>query len=118
MQTKIIQNFLGEINGVQIFDTNIYNSTVYILDNIESKFGEIYSNEFVSDLVNTITEIYLKYDNFSFDTLENCFIDGVNKASTFNEIYFEYLEEDWKIIPLNENISNGKYLLQNDLEVR
>lgn len=118
MQTKIIQNFLGEINGVQIFDTNIYNSTVYILDNIESKFGEIYSNEFVSDLVNTITEIYLKYDNFSFDTLENCFTDGVNKASTFNEIYFEYLEEDWKIIPLNENIANGKYLLQNDLEVR
>ena len=92
MECNIIQEFKGEIGGVEFDDKNIYYASQFILEKIEDKFGEVYNREFIKDLRDTIETMEYKYD----------------------EIEFSYYGSDWKIDSLNENIKNNKYEISNE----
>ena len=113
MECNIIQEFKGEIGGVEFDDKNIYYASQFILEKIENKFGEVYNREFIEDLRDTIETMEYKYDEFSFAILEDDFYKAVKEAESFNEIEFSYYGSDWKIDSLNENIKNNKYELSN-----
>ena len=113
MKSKIIQEFLGEIGNVQFDDKNVYYSTSYLLETIEDKFGEVYTEEFVEELRNTISTMYLKYEGFSYNDLEQEFYYCIDEASNFEGIKFDYFGSDWKIEDLNKGITEGIYTQQN-----
>lgn len=114
MECNIIQEFKGEIEGVEFDDKNIYYASQFILEKIENKFGEVYNREFIEDLRDTIETMEYKYDEFSFAILEDDFYEAVKEAKSFNEIKFSYYGSDWKIDSLNENIKNNKYEISNE----
>ena len=114
MECNIIQEFKGEIGGVEFDDKNIYYASQFILEKIEDKFGEVYNREFIKDLRDTIETMEYKYDEFSFAILEDDFYEVVKEAKSFNEIKFSYYGSDWKIDNLNENIKNNKYEISNE----
>ena len=60
MECNIIQEFKGEIGGVEFDDKNIYYASQFILEKIENKFGEVYNREFVEDLRDTIETMEYK----------------------------------------------------------
>jgi hypothetical protein len=113
---KILQNFKGEIGGIIIENENIYYSMDYILENIENKFGKCYNQEFIKDLYTNIENIRLKYDEFSFDKLENDFNYSIREAKNFSEIKFNYYNNDSMLDNFNESIKNNKYLKLEDLK--
>ena len=106
MESKVIQQFLGEIDGVEFDKENVYYSSEHILSKIEEKFGSVYNKEFVEELRDTINTLNLKYDEFSFDTLENDFSNCIDEANEFKNIKFTYYGDDWKIEMLNEGITS------------
>lgn len=114
MECNIIQEFKGEIGGVEFDDKNIYYASQFILEKIEDKFGEVYNKSFIKDLRDTIETMEYKYDEFSFAILEDDFYEAVKEAKSFNEIKFSYYGSDWKIDNLNENIKNNKYEISNE----
>ena len=113
---KILQNFKGEIGGIIIENENIYYSMEYILENIENKFGKCYNQDFIKDLYTNIENIRLKYDEFSFDKLENDFNYSIREAKNFSEIKFNYYSNDSMLDNFNESIKNNKYLKLEDLK--
>ena len=113
---KILQNFKGEIGGIIIENENIYYSMDYILENIENKFGKCYNQDFIKDLYTNIENIRLKYDEFSFDKLENDFNYSIREAKNFSEIKFNYYSNDSMLDNFNESIKNNKYLKLEDLK--
>ena len=110
MKTEIIQRFKAKINDVIFTDEKIYYSVKYILEKIESKFGECYNEDFIQDLYSTIEIMEQKYETFSHDILTYDFYNSIYKANSFNEIEFEYDGDDWKIRDLNKKIKNENYL--------
>ena len=113
---KILQNFKGEIGGTIIENENTYYSMDYILENIENKFGKCYNQEFIEDLYTNIENMRLKYDEFSFDKLENVFNYSIRKAKIFSEIEFNYYGNDSLLDIFNESIKNNKYLKFGELK--
>ena len=113
---KILQNFKGEIGGIIIENENTYYSMDYILENIENKFGKCYNQEFIEDLYTNIENMRLKYDEFSFDKLENVFNYSIRKAKIFSEIEFNYYGNDSLLDIFNESIKNNKYLKFGELK--
>lgn len=71
MESEIIQPFKGRINTVIIDIEMVYWSTYYILDKIEEKFGEIYTNEFISELSYAIERVSIKSEDFARYEVEN-----------------------------------------------
>ena len=116
MESKVIQQFLGEIDGIKFDKENVYYSSEHILSKIEEKFGSVYNKEFVEELRDTINTLNLKYDEFSFDTLENDFSNCIDEANEFKNIKFTYYGDDWKIEMLNEGIENNEYLKTSEKE--
>ena len=110
MEAKIIQEFKGMLNNVLIENEKIFYCIEYILSKIEEKFGNVYNKEFVKELRDTINTLNLKYDEFSFDTLEHDFSDCIEEADEFKNVEFMYYGDDWKIEILNEGIKNNEYL--------
>lgn len=101
MESKILQPFKGRINTVTIDTEIVYWSTCYILDNIEEKFGEIYTDEFISELSYAIERVSIKCEDFALSKLERALVKAIEDAERFEDIEFEY-----PFIPSNLN----KYL--------
>lgn len=58
MKSKIIQQFKGTINGVEVFDKVTFYTCDWILRLIEDKFDIELPTEFVSDLVHVVQKVY------------------------------------------------------------
>lgn len=106
MEFEILQPFKGRINTVIIDTEVVYWSTHYVLDRIEEKFGEIYTDEFIAELSWTIERVSIKCEDFAFSDLENSLENAVELADKFEDIYFDYY-----YIPsdLNERIAAGEF---------
>lgn len=126
MEAKVLHKFSGEINGVEFDEEDIYYSSKFILEQIENKFGECYSNEFVKELRDTVETVYLAYNKFSlyndnefsFGYLEEDFKDSIERAEKFNDIMFLYGGRDWQIESLNEKIAEGAFEKKESLTAK
>ena len=81
-------------------------STEYILNKIEKKFGEVYTDEFISELSYAIERVSIKCDDFAYSELEWDIINAIDDAEKFEEIIFNY-----PYIPkdLNERLIAGEF---------
>lgn len=109
MMSFIVQKFIGMINSIEIKKEQLYYTLNYILEQIEEKFGECYTDEFVEDLYLTIDNAYLKYDSFDFETFERSL--EIYEVDRFEDIIFNYEGLTYKFDELNENIKCGKYII-------
>ena len=84
----------------------VYCSTNHILRVIEEKFGEIYTDAFISELSYAIERVSIKCEDFAFSNLENSLTDNIETAEKFEDIKFEY-----PYIPsdLNERLAAGEF---------
>ena len=114
---EIKQEFIGTINDVKINDKYIYQTIEYILDLIDTRFGEVYNDKFIKDLAETIRKIKDNADNFSFDDLENDFYYVITNKDVekFEDIKFvDYYYAEY----LNERLEKGEYTKQQNSEVK
>lgn len=105
---EIKQEFIGTINDVEINDKYIYQTIEYILDLIDTRFGEVYNDKFIKHLAETIRKIKDNTDNFSFDDLENDFYYLITNKDVekFEDIKFvDYYYAEY----LNERLEKGEY---------
>lgn len=105
---EIKQEFIGTINDVEINDKYIYQTMEYILDLIDTRFGEVYNDKFIKDLAETIRKIKDNTDSFSFEDLENDFYYVITNKDykNFEDIQFDdYYHTEY----LNERIEKGEY---------
>ena len=115
MKSEVVQGFKGKINGIEFNDEGNYYSSEFILEQIEDKFGECYTNEFVKELRDTIDSMYRMYKRFSFANLEENFSCSIEKAGKFNELEFLYENGNWQIEKLNEKIAEGAFEKKENL---
>lgn len=116
MEIKIIQNFKGIINGVEINNEKVFYTTEYILENINDKFGEVYNNKFIEDMSSSISEVYRKNETLLVSEIEREFISCIERAEKFSKIKFEYLGSDYRLQELNKKISSKEYLKNEELK--
>lgn len=109
MVSKVIQEFKGEIDGVEFSDENLFKTCEYLLEKIEEKFG-ILSNEFIKDFRDSTYTAYIKHDYFSYADYENEITDNIEKANSIKKLKITYYGLDWKFEYINENLRNGKYI--------
>ncbi len=107
MESKIIQEFVGLINDIEITNEKTYYSILYILEQIENKFGECYTNEFIKDLNSCIEIAYQKYEYFDYAIFEES-ID-IGNTDNFKDLIFNYDGLTYRFNQLNENLKSGKY---------
>ena len=109
MESKIINKFLAEINGVKFNDERLYNSCDFLLARIEEDKKFNFNNQFVIDLRDLIDSLSYKFDEFSFDVLEKDFLESIDLANKLEEIEFKYAGSTWKIEWINNNLKKGFY---------
>ncbi|WP_150153601.1 hypothetical protein [Fusobacterium nucleatum] len=116
MKAKVIQEFKGEINGIEFTNEQIYRTSEYLIENIENKFGET-SKDFIEDLKNSIERAAYKYDTFDFKVFEESVIDSLNEAKTAKELKVNYGGIDWKMELINKNLRENKYIFKIEKEI-
>lgn len=106
MESLVIQEFQGMINGIFIREKRVYYSVLFILENISRHWGECYTKEFIKDLAATIQKSYDKNLYFCFTTFEEgiCF-----NVTCFQKLSFHYDGEKQHFESLNKNIQAGIY---------
>lgn len=62
MESKVIQAFKGEINGIEITNQDIYWEVDYIIGDIESTLDMELPTEFIKDFIEAYTELYNSVD--------------------------------------------------------
>lgn len=106
MKAKKIQEFRGTINEIEINNESIFLSIQWLIETMEDKFKlDIKNKSFVNDLSETIKELWMKYDNFSYDKLEQDFYQCIEKADKIENLKFKYSDSEWKIENLNKKMS-------------
>lgn len=107
MKARMVNEFKGLINNVEITDKKNYYSILYILEQIENKFGECYTNEFIKDLNSCMEIAYQKYEYFDYAIFEES-ID-IGNTDNFKDLIFNYDGLTYRFNQLNENLKSGKY---------
>ena len=106
MESQVIQKFKARINSVEFDDHTLYSITDSILEEINERFGEIYTDEFIHDLAEVIELYFFKVDNLVVAYLEYSMIEDIVDAETFQDIQFS----DYYINHINNQIKDGSYL--------
>lgn len=107
MKVKVTREFQGYINSIEFNDRHLFNIVQAILDEIEFAFGEVFTDEFISDFALGVHRCMYKLDNVCFDKLERELRRNVTKANSFEEIVFTpvYIEDS----EFNEELKRGAY---------
>lgn len=103
MNSKIIQQFKGTINGVEVSDKVTFYTCDWILGLIEEKFNIELPTEFVSDFVHVVQKVY---DD-----------EGVGCIEDFENDLFAWVEEpedgesitSLELMPAQYNIGYGYF---------
>lgn len=106
MKSEVLQSFKARINSVEFDDYQLYMTTDRILEEIDDKFGTIYTDEFIKDLADVIQLYFFKVDKFIISELEWNMLNDIEDAETFQNIQFS----DYYINHINEQIKDGSYL--------
>lgn len=113
-EQKIIQNFIGEINGVKITHEPTYWETGNTLDRFAEKFNDIeVAKEFIEDLAYGIMEQWNNSGEIEMaeigKEIENC----IKKAENFEDVKIEVYGSDYHFEDFNRKIKNGDYLIKH-----
>ena len=106
MESLVLQKFKARINFIEFDDRQLYMTTEYVLEEINDKFGEVYTDEFIRDLAAVIERYFFKVDNLIVSELEWNMSNDIENAETFKEIEFT----DYYINEINDKIKNDSYL--------
>lgn len=112
-EQKIIQSFVGEINGIKISHEATYWETGNVLDRFAEKFGNTeVAKEFTEDLAYGIMEQWNNSGEIEMaeigKEIENC----IEKAEKFEDVKIEILGSDCYFEDFNRKIKNGDYLIK------
>ena len=112
-EQKIIQNFIGEINGVKITHEPTYWETGNVLDRFAEKFNDTEgTQEFTADLAYGIMEPCNNRGEIEMaeigKEIENC----INRAEKFEDVKIEVYGSDYHFEDFNRKIKNGVYLIK------
>lgn len=106
MESEVLQSFKARINSVEFDDYQLYMTTDRILEEIDDKFGTIYTDEFIKDLADFIQLYFFKVDKLIISELEWNMLNDIEDAETFQDIQFS----DYYVNHINEQIKDGSYL--------
>ena len=106
MESEVLQSFKARINSVEFDDYQLYMTTDHILEQIDDKFGTIYTDEFIKDLADVIELYFYKVDKLVVSDLEYSMDEDIEDAETFQDIQFS----DYYINHINERIKDSSYL--------
>lgn len=106
MESLVLQSFKARINSVEFDDYQLYMTTDRILEEIDDKFGTIYTDEFIKDLADVIQLYFFKVDKLIISELEWNMLNDIEDAETFIDIQFS----DYYINHINDQIKDGSYL--------
>ena len=106
MESLVLQKFKARINSIEFDDRQLYMTTEYVLEEINDKFGEVYTDEFIRDLAAVIERYFFKVNNLIVSELEWNMSNDIENAETFKEIEFT----DYYINEINYKIKNDSYL--------
>lgn len=84
---KTISKFKGEINSYIVSNKNIYYDIIDILNAISKKdITFTKSNEFISDLIEALTELNQNHDSERYSYLETNILEIIDNATTLKEL--------------------------------
>lgn len=106
MESQVLQSFKARINSVEFDDYQLYMTTDRILEEIDDKFGTIYTDEFIKDLADVIELYFYKIDKLIVSELEWNMINDIENVEKFTDIQFS----DYYINHINDQIKDGSYL--------
>ena len=106
MESLVLQSFKARINSVEFDDYQLYMTTDRILEEIDDKFGTIYTDEFIKDLADVIQLYFFKVNKLIISELEWNMLNDIEDAETFQNIQFS----DYYVNHINEQIKDGSYL--------
>lgn len=110
MDVEILSTFNARINSVEFNDEKNFNSTKILLGHIESQCGEVYNDDFVSDLAQFIEDAGLEINNYASSEYEYDPRWDVYHAKTFEELRFNSNQAS----ELNAKLESGAYSLKHD----
>lgn len=110
MDVEILSTFNARINSVEFNDEKNFNSTKILLGHIESQFGEVYNDDFVSDLAQFIEDAGLEINNYASSEYEYDPRWDVYHTKTFEELRFNSNQAS----ELNAKLESGAYSLKHD----
>ena len=126
MKAKVIQQFTAIIvlekkhdkgnsyYTIEFYDKGLFNSTEYILQKIEEKFGEVYNAEFVKDLKQAIETYTVKQEDFCAAYMERELVNAIEEAESFEDIQFDECDLSIFSYYLNEKIKDGSYIYKRE----
>lgn len=112
MDVEILSTFNARINSVEFSDEKNFNSTKILLGHIESQFGEVYNDDFVSDLAQFIEDAGLEINNYASSEYEYDPRWDVYHIESFEKLRFNSNQAS----ELNAKLESGAYNIEhNDL---
>lgn len=109
MESKVIQAFKGEINGIEITNQDIYWEVDYIIGDIESHLDMELPTEFIKDFIEAYTEIYNSVDSeYLYDFKSEMISSWDMDIEDINDLRFNlaYGYKTDKLDEINEKISD------------
>ena len=112
MDAEILSTFTARINSVKFSDEKNFNSTKILLGHIESQFGEVYNDNFVSDLAQFIEDADLEINNYASSEYGYDPRWDVYHTESFEKLRFNSNQAS----ELNAKLESGAYKVEhNDL---
>lgn len=113
MKSKIIQEFIGTINGIELSDRDLFYDCEYILQELEDQFDIDLPTSFINDFIHAYKSIF--YDLGSEYSYE--FRSHMSSSSwdtdlqDITQLHFDigsYYDTDAQFSEMNKNIRNWK----------
>ena len=105
MEVKIEREFKGHINSVKFYNPHIFDTTRTILDEIVHKFGEVFTDAFISEFSTAVGRHIYKTDRFYLSDFVDELKKNVARADSFEKIVFNSIYFD----EVNDEIQRGIY---------
>lgn len=108
MESKVIQAFKGEINGIEITNQDIYWEVDYIIGDIESHLDMELPTEFIKDFIEAYTELYNSVDaEYLYDFKSEMIASWDMDIEDINDLRFNlaYGYKTDKLDEINEKLS-------------
>ena len=109
MESKVVQAFKGEINGIEITNQDIYWEVDYIVGDIESTLDMELPTEFIKDFIEAYTELYNSVDaEYLYDFKSEMISSWDMDIEDINDLRFNlaYGYKTDKLDEINEKISD------------